>query len=440
MNKLIEWKNSKYRKPLILKGARQTGKTWLLKEFGKSFPGGIAYISLDRSPEFKEFFISSKSPERILSNLSFALKIKITPHTLLVIDEIQECPEALNSLKYFYEEMPQQPVACAGSLLGIGLSKGFPVGKTNFLELCPMTFTEFLYACGDENLADYMSGVKAIEPVPQAFFAPLTEKLKMYFITGGMPEAVLHWAENRDITLTEQTLQNISMAYESDFAKHPETHAAAKIGLIWHSLPSQLARENKKFMFSLVKDGARAREYEDALQWLLLAGIAKKTNRASRPGLPVSAYEDMSAFKIYLSDTGLLRSISRLAPQAITEGSRLFTEFKGALTENYVMQSLNAAFNAKPSYWADGRHEVDFLLQYENDIIPIEAKSAENIKAASLKNFMEKYPNTPLAVRLSLRNLSLDGKILNIPLFMADNAKRLIKIALLPSAAAARLP
>lgn len=429
MDKLSEWKNSKYRKPLILKGARQVGKTWLLKEFGKSFPGGTAYISLDRSPEFAEFFKTSKNPERILDNLSFALKMKITPQTLLVIDEIQECPEALNSLKYFCEEIPSQPLACAGSLLGIGLAKGFPVGKTDFMELRPMTFTEFLYACGDENLADYIASINDIEPIPQAFFAPLTEKLKMYFVTGGMPEAVLHWAESRDIGLTEQTLQNINTAYENDFAKHPETYTVAKIRLIWYSLPAQLARENKKFMFSLVKEGARAREYEDALQWLLLAGIAEKTNRAIRPGLPVSAYEDISAFKIYLTDTGLLRSLSRLAPQAITEGSRLFTEFKGALTENYVLQSLRATFNANPFYWSDGRHEIDFLIQHENDIIPIEAKSAENIKSVSLKKYMEKYPDTPLAIRFSLRNLSLDGKILNIPLFMADYAGKLIGLA-----------
>ncbi len=274
MQKLLDWKNSKYRKPLILKGVRQVGKTWLLKEFAKHHYRNMAYFNFDEHPEYKQFFESTKDVERILQNLMMASGEVITQKspqdTLIVFDEIQECPNALNTLKYFCENTPHHHIACAGSLLGIALSKpaSFPVGKVDFLEILPMTFTEFLLANGDANLVDYMKSVNTIEPIPEAFFNPLYEKLKMYFVTGGMPESVRSWTQERDVDLMQQVLSNILNAYERDFAKHPEPKDFPKISMIWKSIPSQLARENKKFIYKVVKEGARAREYEDALQWL----------------------------------------------------------------------------------------------------------------------------------------------------------------------------
>ena len=431
---LRKWRVSKYRKPLILRGARQVGKTWALKEFGKEFDN-VAYFNFDESYEYGQFFETTKDVNRILQNLSFASGQKITPDTLIIFDEIQSCNSALNALKYFCENAPEYYVACAGSLLGLTLSKGFPVGKVDFLDMGPLTFSEFLLANGDENLFGYLDEIRAIEPIPDAFFNPLLEKLKMYFVTGGMPEAVLRWTQERDISLVNSVLDGILGAYEKDFGKHHDEdealrHDVQKITLVWNSLPSQLARENKKFMYSAVKSGARAREYEDALQWLADADLVKKVFRISKPSLPVAAYEQLDSFKIYHGDVGLLRRQARLSHTAFAEGNRLFTEFKGALAENYVLQSLLRQFDAKPSYWTDTPYEVDFVQQYDNDIIPIEVKSSQNISSVSIKNYLAKYPATPLAVRLSTRNLSLDGKVLNVPLFAADLLHRLLDIAL----------
>lgn len=431
LDELQKWKSSKRRKPLIVKGARQVGKTWALQEFGRSFPDGYAYFNFDKDAEYRQFFQSTKDARRILQNLAMASGQKITTDTLIIFDEIQACPEALNSLKYFCEDAPEYFVASAGSLLGIKLSQGFPVGKVDFLEMGPMTFTEYLLADGAENLAEYLSGINEIAPIPDAFFNPLVEKLKMYFVVGGMPEPVLVWTEDGDIKETDRVLSNILMSYENDFAKHADPTDVPKIQLIWDSLPSQLARENKKFLYSAVKDGARAREYENALNWLYNADLVRKTFRISKPGLPLSAYDDLTAFKIYMSDVGLLRKHSHLATSTFAEYNRLFTEFKGALTENFVLQSLSRQLETEPRYWADAPYEVDFVVQLDNDIIPVECKAGTNVKSTSLKKYSRQYTEqTPLMVRFSLMNLSLDGNLLNIPLFLVDRAGELIRLAI----------
>lgn len=436
MSKLLAWKNSPYRKPLILKGVRQVGKTWILKEFGKLYYKNIAYFNFDENKEYKQFFETTKNVERILQNLILASGQKIEPeNTLIIFDEVQDCPEVINSMKYFCENAPQYHVACAGSLLGITLAKpsSFPVGKVNFMQINPMNFTEFLLANGDENLAKFIEQIDKIEPIPDAFFNPLYEKLKMYYVTGGMPESVLMWAKARDVNAMQDTLFEIITAYERDFAKHPNVSEFPKISMIWNSIPSQLARENKKFLYKVVKNGARAREYEDALQWLVSAQLVYKVYRSTAPSLPIAAYDDVSAFKIYLADVGLLRRLAQLAPTAFAEGNRLFTEFKGALTENYVLQALLTQFEVMPRYWSQTNppYEVDFLIQRENDIFPIEVKSEANINSRSLKKFKELFPNqTKLRIRFSLNNLRLDDDMLNIPLFMADYTDKLIELAL----------
>lgn len=436
MSKLLAWKNSPYRKPLILKGVRQVGKTWILKEFGKLNYKNIAYFNFDENKEYKQFFETTKNVERILQNLMLASGQKIEPeNTLIIFDEVQDCPEVINSMKYFCENAPQYHVACAGSLLGITLAKpsSFPVGKVNFMQINPMNFTEFLLANGDENLVKFIEQIDRIALIPDAFFNPLYEKLKMYYVTGGMPESVLMWAKARDVNAMQETLFEIITAYERDFAKHPNVSEFPKISMIWNSIPSQLARENKKFLYKVVKNGARAREYEDALQWLVSAQLVYKIYRNTAPNLPIAAYDDVSAFKIYLADVGLLRRLAQLAPTAFVEGNRLFTEFKGALTENYVLQALLTQFEVTPRYWSQTNppYEVDFLIQRENDIFPIEVKSEANINSRSLKKFKELFPNqTKLRIRFSLNNLKLDDDMLNIPLFMADYTDKLIELAL----------
>ena len=370
---LLKWKNSPYRKPLILKGVRQVGKTWVLKEFGRRYYENTAYFNFDENEEYKQFFETTKDTDRILQNLMLASGQKILPEkTLIIFDEVQDCPKVINSMKYFCENAPQYHIACAGSLLGIALAKpaSFPVGKVNFLQVDPMTFSEFLLANGDENLAAYLDSVDTLTPLLDAFFNPLYEKLKMNYVTGGMPESVLMWTQARDV---------------------------------------------------------------DALQWLVDARLVHKIYRSSAPGLPIAAYDDLSAFKIYLVDVGLLRRLAQLAPTAFGEGNRLFTEFKGALTENFVLQSLIPQFEVTPRYWTQTNppYEVDFLIQRGNDIFPVEVKSAANTTGRSLKKFKELFADkVKLRIRFSLDNLKLDGDVLNIPLFMADKADRLIGLAL----------
>ena len=436
LDRLRAWKASPVRKPLILKGLRQVGKTWLLKEFGRTEYEHVAYFNFEESPEYKDFFAHTKDVRRILPNLAMASAQTMTPgNTLIIFDEIQEAPDALDALKYFHENAPEYHVACAGSLLGIALARpsSFPVGQVDFLQVRPLTFTEFLLASGKENLAAYLAQIDGFSPIPSAFFQPLVEQLKMYYVTGGMPEAVRNWTEFHDVRLVERTLQNILEAYERDFTKHPDTTTYPKLTLVWNSLPAQLARENKRFLYNVVKKGARAREYEDALQWLVNAQLIYKVPRITAPGLPLSAYDDMSAFKIYAADVGLLRRLSHLAPTVFAEGNRLFREFKGALTENFVLESLASQFEVQPRYWSrlNPSYEVDFILQRENDLIPIEVKAEDNVRSTSLRKYAETFPDqTKLRLRFSLANLHKDGDLLNLPLFLIDQADRMIGLAL----------
>lgn len=435
LDELAKWKNSKYRKPLILRGARQVGKTWAMKEFSKSFQSA-AYFNFDENAEYKQFFETTKDVFRIMQNLSFASGQKIDKETLIIFDEIQECNDALNSLKYFCENASEYYVICAGSLLGLTLSKGFPVGKVDFIDMGPMTFSEFLIANGDENLFNYIDSVQTIENIPDAFFNPLCEKLKMYFITGGMPEAVYLWTRERNVGLVDNALSGIIGSYERDFGKHhgdftedARRYDVQKISLIWGSLPSQLSNEKKKFTYSKVREGARAREYENNLQWLVSADVVKKIFKVSKPAVPLSAYEEREFFKIYHIDVGLLRSQSKLSYKAFTEGDRLFKEFKGALTENFVAQSLVRLYGNSPHYWANDKYEVDFIIQTGNDVFPIEVKSGKSVSSPSINEYKKMYGGeTPFVVRYSLKNLTLDGNVLNIPLFMIDHTQRLIDL------------
>jgi predicted AAA+ superfamily ATPase len=434
IEKLTAWQSSNGRKPLIIKGARQVGKTWALKEFGRTRYENVAYFNFDESEELGQFFDTTKNVERILENLTVLNGRPILPEkTLIIFDEIQECNPALNSLKYFCENAPEYHVASAGSLLGIKLEGAFPVGKVDFLDMWPMSFLEFLRANGDDNLAEYILSIDTIEHIPDIFLNPMIEKLKVYFITGGMPEAVRVWVENKDVSLVQKVQSGILGAYERDFSKHAERKDRLKISHIWDSVASQLARENKKFLYGALRSGARAREYEDSIEWLKGAALVYKVFRISKPGLPLSGYDDLFAFKLYMHDVGLLRQHSGLAPSAFSEKYRLFSEFRGALTENFILQSLKPQLPLPPRYWSQNhpRREVDFVIQHENLVLPVEVKSGDNVDSESLKTYKRLFANdTPLRVRFSLKNLTLDGDILNIPLPLADQADALIRIAL----------
>ena len=426
---LLAWKVNPARKPLVLQGARQVGKTWLLKDFGKQEFDSMAYFSFDEDPELKQFFKSTKDVSRIIQNLALVYGKPIIPgKTLIIFDEIQECNEALNSLKYFCDNAPEYAVASAGSLLGVALSRGesFPVGKVDFIDMHPITFTEFLKV-SDEGLAAFCNSNFPIEPIPDLLFSRLVDKFKMYLISGGMPEAVTALLEKQDLELTQTVLSNILRANTPDFSKHTEYKDIVKIGYVWASIPAQLARENKKFLYQAAKPGARAREYEDALGWLEHAGLVHKIYRNTTPGLPLSRFDDLSSFKLYLYDVGLLRRMSFLDPIAIKEGNRLFTEFKGSLSENYILQSIITQFEVVPRYWSSGNQaEVDFLIQYQNQIIPVEVKSGESIRGKSLSLYRKQFQPS-ISIRFSLQNLRLDNGLLIIPLFLADQTKRILE-------------
>lgn len=428
--KLSNWKVDPQRKPLILQGARQVGKTWLLKHFGNAEFESVAYFNFEEQPDLKQFFENTKDVQRILQNLSLVHGQAILPQkTLIIFDEIQECNEALNTLKYFCENAPEYAVTSAGSLLGVAISKGnsFPVGKVDFLQVNPISFSEFLSA-DDPQLFSYLESIDQIQPLPDIFFNPLVDKLKKFFVCGGMPEAVVTLLEQQDVDKTQQVLQNIVNAYALDFSKYAEQRDIPKINHLWSSVPSQLARDNKKFLYQSVRSGARAREYEDALLWLSHAGLVYRIFRSTKPGLPISAYDDLSAFKLYLIDVGLLRRLSLLDPVAVREGNRLFTEFKGALTENYVLQHLIKNFEVQPRYWTSGNQaEVDFLIQVKNEIIPIEVKSDENVRSKSLAVYNNLYEPS-VRIRYSLKNLKKDDGLINIPLFMVDYTEKLLSL------------
>lgn len=434
ISKLIDWKVSNLRKPLILLGARQFGKTYLLKDFGKSNYQNTAYISFESNQEYLEIFKRDKNPNRIIKELSYLLKLKIEPQkTLIIFDDVQKAPDVICSLKYFCEDANEYHIACAAtSLENSSLQhKVFPVGKVNFLDVYPLTFSEFLGAIGENFLQAYLHDYDTLEPVSTPTYNDLVDKLKLYLTIGGMPKALNAYLKDDDLGTVDDVLSGIINDYYLNFLQGPSIKPYPKIKAIFDSLPTQLSKENKKFLFNLVKVGARAREYEDALQWLVNARVFYKIYRNKAPKLPVSAYDDLSAFKMYLVDVGMLRRLSKLSAYAISEGNRLFSEFKGALTENFVLEQLVTQFEM-PRYWSvlNPPHEVDFLIQKDNDIIPIEVKSDANIRSRSLQKYQELFKDDiKLRVRFSLENLKLDGNLLNIPLFMANEASRLIEMA-----------
>lgn len=426
-NKLINWRNKKARLPLIIQGARQVGKTFIMKWLGQNHFEKYAYFNFDERPELKEFFTKNKDVERITESLSIISGKAIDENCLLIFDEIQECPEALNTLKYFAEKKPEIAVISAGSLLGILLHPGhsFPVGKVEFIQMYPMTFAEVL-PNWNRPLASFMEKIDYREAVPEIFFNDLLDNFKKYLVCGGMPASVNAFNQSKTFEDSEAILSNLILSFKGDFAKHPLMSDTAKISQVFDSLPAQLSRENKKFIFQLVREGARARAYEDAIQWLTQSGLVYRINLASKPAIPISAYDDFSAFKLYTLDVGILRKLSYLSAMAYAEGNRLFTEFKGAMIENYILQSLLPQFENMPRYWTSGNEaEVDFLLQYGNDILPIEVKSDENVKSRSLSLYAQKY-QPKLRIRYSLKNLSYKDGLLNIPHFLSDFTSRFV--------------
>ena len=420
---LLIWKNSVNRKPLILRGARQVGKTWIMKEFGKKYYKSCAYVSLDENERMEEVFREAFDIQRILLSLEIEVGFKIkAEETLIILDEIQEIPRALKSLKYFQENAPQYHIIAAGSLLGIALHEGtsFPVGKVDFCDLYPFTFREFLMACGEQMLVEIMDERQF--DVMKAFKSKYIDYLKYYYYVGGMPEAVLQFVTDHDLKMVRAVQNKLLLAYENDLSKHAPNEIVTRIRLLWNSIPAQLAKENKKFIYGLVREGARAREYEVAITWLLDIGLIYKVNRVKKPDFPLCAYQDFSAFKLFVLDVGLLGAMSRLSAKVILEGSRLFEEFKGALTEQYVLQQLVVNPENDIFYWSSesGIAELDFLVQNDDRIIPIEVKAEENLQAKSLKIFIEKYKNEN-AVRTSMSDYRKEEWLTNLPLYAVGN-------------------
>lgn len=419
INDLCAWKEKVGRKPLILQGARQVGKTWLLKEFGSRHFEDVCYVNFERSQPLNRIFEGSISPMKIVDQLSLFHGRKILPEkTLIIFDEVQEVPRALTSLKYFAEEAPEYPICCAGSLLGVALHQGtsFPVGKVEFLTLQPLSFQEFLIANEEKMLVDYiLQGNFDTE----AFVEKLQDYLKSYFVIGGMPAAVQKWLDTHDYFEVEDIQRQLLQAYVDDFSKHAPSKLIAKIRYVWQSIPSQLAKENKKFVYGLVREGARAREYEDTLMWLSDTGLIRRVYRLSKPDLPLKAYEDLQSFKVYLLDVGLLRLLGGLSPKVIIEGCRIFEELKGALTEQFVLQELSLFPRINTShYWtSEASAEVDFVFSEGLEVYPLEVKSGVNVHAKSLKVYDGKY-NPKYLFRTSLLPYEKNDRLINVPLYM----------------------
>lgn len=428
IEKLREWKLRSNRKPLIISGVRQTGKTWIMKHFGKEEFEATAYFNFDIDDRLQSVFANHKNPLRILEELKLYTDVEITAgKTLIIFDEIQECGEALNSLKYFCEDAPQYHIVAAGSLLGVALNKvkSFPVGKVEFLDIYPLSFKEFLIA-KDVKTFNFVDNLERIEPLPEIIFNKLGEYYRQYMAVGGMPEAVSSFLSNASMDDVDKCLDYILSAYSRDFSKHAQGKDVPKILSIWDSIPSQLAKENRKFVFKLVRPGARAREYEDALLWLNSAGMIFRVFCNTKPALPLKAYDDVSAFKIYLCDVGLLRRLSSLPAEIVISQNPLYAEFKGASAENYVLQSLVQQVEPTPRYWvSEGKAEVDFLIQYKTEIIPVEVKSGGNLMGKSLAVYGQKF-NPRIKLKFYLNNLAVYQNVINIPLFLADWTTKLV--------------
>ena len=431
ITELEKWKNKKSRLPLILKGARQVGKTWILQEFGKRYFDDTLYINFENAGNIVDLFQNNIEPSRIIEYLSAINHKKIQPEkTLIIFDEIQELPRALTALKYFAEEAPEYAICCAGSLLGVFLHDkvSFPVGKVDFLELRPLDFEEFLIANGEQMLIDIIKK-NNLKQIPDLISDKLKDYLKKYFVIGGMPRAVKTWIEEKDFELVEQVQKGILESYERDFSKHTDSNTATKIQYVWDSIPSQIAKENKKFIYGVVKEGARAREYENSINWLKDTGIIKVVNRVKcGDKQPLKAYEDLKAFKIYLLDVGLLRVLCELPYETIIDRDAIYNEFNGLLTEQFVLQELGNIKKINTIYyWSNEfQSEVDFVFAYKNLIVPIETKAGINVKAQSLKVYMKEY-KPKFAIRYSLLNLKYDNNILNIPLYAIWNTENYIQ-------------
>lgn len=425
IEKLYQWKESKRRKPLIIEGARQVGKTWLMKEFGEKAYQDTIYINFDSNSRMSELFSEDLNVDRLIMGIELYAGKKIDPdHTLLIFDEVQEVPKALSSLKYFYENAPQYHIVCAGSLLGIALHGGtsFPVGKVDFLNLYPLSFKEFLMATTGERFAELLENQDY--QMVNAFKQTFIDALKQYYFVGGMPEAVESFVEEKDFNEVREIQKRILSAYEQDFSKHAPIEIVPKIRMVWNSIPSQLAKENKKFIYGLVREGGRAKEYETAIMWLCDCGLIHKVSRVNAAGLPLKAYEDLKAFKMFLVDVGLLGCMTGLRQRTLLDGNELFTEFKGALTEQYVCQQLKTIQDLDIYYYTNDRGscEVDFVVDTGEEIVPLEVKAEVNLKAKSLKNYHEKY-NPPISIRTSMADYKKEDWIVNLPLYAIEELK-----------------
>ena len=430
LQNLIIWKNKDDRKPLIIRGARQVGKTWLMKEFGKSHYKHIAYVNFETSLSLHGIFESGFETDKFIMALKIESGTDIIPgETLIILDEIQECEAAITSLKYFQENANQYHIVAAGSLLGVALHKNrsFPVGKVDFLDLHPLNFSEFLMAVNELQLLDLLHNKNW--DLITGFKTKFIDLLKQYYYVGGMPEAVLTFINQKDFEKVREKQLNILAAYEQDFSKHAPHEIVPRIRLVWKSLPSQLAKENRKFIYGNLKKGARAREFELAIEWLTDAGIVHKVSRCNKPVLPLIAYEVLSDFKLFLLDVGLLAAMGNLDIQTLIADQSLFEEFKGAITEQYVLQQLKSIDQLPVYYWSAEKAtaEIDFLIQYQNRIIPIEVKAAENLKAKSLKAYYQKF-NPEISIRTSLSDYRKEDWLVNLPLYACGNIPLLEQI------------
>lgn len=422
IERLYRWKESQNRKPLIIEGARQVGKTWLMKEFGSRAYADTVYINFDSNSEMAELFAADLNVERLLMGIELYAGRKIdADSTLLIFDEVQEVPRALSALKYFYENAPQYHIVCAGSLLGIALHGGtsFPVGKVEFLNLYPLSFREFLMAVAGERYAELLD--RQDWQMIKAFKQTYIDALRHYYFVGGMPEAVACFVQDKDFNRVREIQKRILEAYEQDFSKHAPIEIVPKIRMVWNSIPSQLAKENKKFIYGLVREGGRAKEYEVAIMWLCDCGLVHRVSRVNSPGMPLKAYEDLKAFKLFLVDVGLLGCMTGLHQRILLDGSGLFTEFKGALTEQYVCQQLKTMDDLGIYYYTNDRGscEVDFVVDTGEEIVPVEVKAEVNLKAKSLKTYRDKF-HPAVSVRASMADYKEEEGLVNLPLYAVE--------------------
>ncbi|WP_423055604.1 ATP-binding protein [Acetobacterium carbinolicum] len=419
MEQLNKWKIKKNKKPLIIRGARQVGKTWLMKNFGQKTYDHVVYINFDNNQQMQDLFEANMKIERIITGLELYSGNKIDPeNTLLIFDEIQEVPKALTALKYFNENAPEYQIICAGSLLGVALHKGtsFPVGKVEFLDLYPLSFTEFMKAMGKEQFFELIE--KGDYELANTFKQEYIDLLKYYYFVGGMPEVVVNFVNDQDFNEAREIQKRILTAYEQDFSKHAPNEVIPRIRMLWNNIPSQLTKENKKFIYGLIKEGSRAKDYEMAMLWLTDCGLVHKVQRVTTPSLPLKAYEDLKAFKLFILDVGLLSCMVRLNQTVLLDGNDLFKEFKGALTEQYVLQQLKTLEGIETYYWTNdrGSAEIDFLVDNGSDVFPIEVKAETNLKAKSLKTYYEKF-SPEISIRTSMMDYKKEEWLINLPLW-----------------------